>query len=76
MQPPVFEKSGKDGLKFQFFAKTNCKKCYGRGFIGQNITYGEPQPCTCLKAVAIKPGNVPAQPVETKQELVEEALVL
>ena len=28
--------------------KKNCKKCYGRGFIGRKADTGEPIPCTCI----------------------------
>ena len=40
---------GFDPEKHELYAKSNCNKCYGRGSIGQNITHGEPQPCTCLR---------------------------
>lgn len=28
--------------------KPNCKKCYGRGYIGRRADTGEPIPCTCI----------------------------
>jgi hypothetical protein len=30
-------------------AKPNCKKCFGRGFIGENLTFGGKEPCSCVK---------------------------
>lgn len=26
----------------------NCKKCYGRGYLGRKADTGEPIPCTCI----------------------------
>lgn len=37
-----------DSEKHNMFAKRNCKKCHGRGFIGFNRTTQDNQPCTCL----------------------------
>jgi len=28
--------------------KPNCKKCYGRGYLGRKSDTGEPLPCTCI----------------------------
>lgn len=55
MNEPMVEKELKNKLKVQFFAKDNCKKCYGRGVIGFNIISNEPQPCTCLRMKKYKP---------------------
>ena len=31
--------------------KSSCKKCYGRGIVGKNVTTGEIVPCRCASAV-------------------------
>lgn len=31
------------------FANLSCKKCYGRGYIGKNLTTGKLVPCKCVK---------------------------
>lgn len=28
--------------------KPNCKKCYGRGYLGRKVNTGEPIPCSCI----------------------------
>lgn len=37
---------------FDIHAKITCKACYGRGYIGRNLTTGEIVPCKCLKLKA------------------------
>ena len=37
-----------DTTKVDIHAVINCKACYGRGYIGKNLTTGEIVPCKCL----------------------------
>lgn len=41
-----------DTSKVEIHAVINCRACYGRGYIGKNITTGELVPCKCLKLKA------------------------
>ena len=34
--------------KVDIHAVINCRACYGRGYIGKNLTTGEIVPCKCL----------------------------
>jgi len=37
-----------DLTKADIHAVVNCKACYGRGYIGKNLTTGTIVPCKCL----------------------------
>jgi len=37
-----------DLTKVDIHARITCKACYGRGYIGRNLTTGEIVPCKCL----------------------------
>lgn len=39
----------KDEPEAQFMPRKNCRRCYGRGYIGQNLTTRRPEFCSCLK---------------------------
>jgi len=36
------------------FPKENCKRCYGRGYIGWDVPTGRCSPCGCLDGFALK----------------------
>lgn len=36
------------------FPKENCKRCYGRGYIGWDVPTGRVSPCGCLEGFALK----------------------
>jgi len=62
---------------FYMEPKLNCGKCYGRGFVGNNIHNGvsEPIPCPCLFViVGPDPGYVPPPTPEQKAEAAFEAI--
>lgn len=37
-----------------WYAKTNCYKCYGRGYIGRDVKNDYKIPCKCLRFVKRK----------------------
>lgn len=43
-----------DSNKHIIKAKRNCNYCYGRGYVGRNITNGGVQQCTCLRLLELK----------------------
>lgn len=38
----------------QFYAKRNCKKCHGRGWVGVRVDDGKAVRCRCLRVVKTK----------------------
>ena len=36
------------------FPKENCKRCYGRGYVGWDVKTGRCSPCGCLEGFALK----------------------
>ena len=47
-------KESYDPNKHLIVSKPNCPKCYGRGYVGTNLTTGQKQLCKCLR-LAYKP---------------------
>lgn len=39
--------AGRDMVPLKNKPKSNCKKCYGRGYVGTNIKTGKVVPCSC-----------------------------
>ena len=53
-----FQRAMKSGnwIALGKWPKPSCRKCYGRGHIGQNDR-GEYVPCSCVKPVKERPGT-------------------
>lgn len=59
---------GFDPAKHELYAKSECNKCYGRGYVGKNLTTKEYQECTCLR-MRLKPDIDP-----NTAQLIEESI--
>lgn len=53
----------------KYTVKTNCRKCYGRGYTGTDKFTGKQYPCTCIRRV--KEPDKKEETPEVKDEVKE-----
>ena len=46
----------------ELYSKAECTRCYGRGYVGKNLTFDEYSQCPCLR-MRLKPIDPSLEPV-------------